>query len=260
MHTTPRTLRDRYNAFIFQHEVAWELTMAAFAVVFVVVGYLAEDAPDGTAGTYITLDLALTALFAVEFGTRLAASYDRRRYLRSHWIDAVALIPMARGMRALRILRLLRLVRAFAGVYRALASLERFAQHRNLLWLFSAWLTIAMLCSAAMFLAESGGNPMIATPGDAAWWGIVTLATVGYGDIYPITPEGRIAGAALIVLGITLFAAITGTITSLIVARSSDGDVSTPAGRLRSLEGLRAEGLITDEEYQRKRTDVVALL
>src|SRR6266542_2516600 len=99
-------LRDRYLAFIARHEAAWELTFAALAIVFVLVGF-ADDSPE----TQI-VDWSLTGVFAAEFGTRVAASYDRRGYLRGHWIDALALIPTVRGIRVLRLLRLLRLVRA----------------------------------------------------------------------------------------------------------------------------------------------------
>jgi len=117
----------------------------------------------------------LTRAHPSDYGrTLLAASRDRRAYLRGHWIDAVALIPTVRGLRLvrlLRFLRLLRLVRVFAGVYRALSSIERLARHRSLIWLFCAWLTVAATCSAALFIAEHGVNPSIDDPWDALWWG-----------------------------------------------------------------------------------------
>ena len=122
--TADESLRQRYLSFIARHEAAWELTFAALAVVYVVVGFV-EDSPATTA-----FDLLLTAIFAAEFASRLAASVDRKAYLRGHWIDALALIPVVRGIRVLRLLRLLRLVRAFAGVARALNTLEQVANHR----------------------------------------------------------------------------------------------------------------------------------
>src|SRR4051794_34854020 len=88
--------RDRYLEFIQRHEVAWELTFAALAIVFVIVGF-ADQSP-----AVDTLEWGLTAIFATEFATRLAASYDRRRYIRGHWIDALALVPTARSVRVVR--------------------------------------------------------------------------------------------------------------------------------------------------------------
>src|SRR3990172_2462793 len=98
MSTTRRRPRDRFNRFVDDNEVAWELVMAALAAAFVVVGF-AGDSPlvDG-------VDVALTAVFVVEFTSRLAASRDRRRYLAGHWIDLVAIIPATRGLRLLRLL------------------------------------------------------------------------------------------------------------------------------------------------------------
>ena len=181
-------MRDRYLAFIARHEAAWELAFAGLAIVFVVVGF-ADDTPLANA-----LDLGLTVVFVAEFSSRLAASHDRAAYARCHWIDAIALIPTTRGVRLLRLLRLLRLVRAFAGVARALTTLERMALHRGLVWLFAAWSAVMILCSLALYAAENGVNSAVASPLDALWWGISTMTTVGYGDVTPVTPEGRLAG------------------------------------------------------------------
>jgi voltage-gated potassium channel len=254
-------MRDRYNAFISTHEVAWELVMAALAVAFIVVGFLAENEEADAAGQYLVAEWLLTGILAAEFVTRLAASRDRRAYLRGHWIDAVALVPTVRGVRLVRLLRLLRLVRVFASVYRALSSIERLAGHRKLIWLFCAWLGVALICAATLFVAERDVNPAITSPFDAIWWGVVTLTTVGYGDIYPVTPEGRFAAAALMILGITLFAAITGNITSFLVSTERRDAASAQADipdRIRQLGRLRDEGLITQVEFEEKKADLLA--
>jgi voltage-gated potassium channel len=150
-------------------------------------------------------------------------------------------------------------VRAFAGIYRAMTAMDRLAENRQLIGLFLAWLAVAFICSTALYLAESGVNAQISDPFDALWWGVTTLTTVGYGDLTPVTAEGRLAAAGLMVMGITLFAAITGTITSAFVAAREHSE-RTAADRLRDLAALRAEGLITDLEYEQKRTDLVVAL
>ncbi len=88
------------------------------------------------------------------------------------------------------------------------------ARHRGFAWLLLAWLGVMVVCSAAMYVAEKGANNAIENPFDALWWGVVTLTTVGYGDVVPHTIEGRLAAMALMLLGIGLFGAITATITS----------------------------------------------
>jgi voltage-gated potassium channel len=254
------TLRSRYNAFIDRHEVAWEVGMALLAIAFVVVG-VAVDNPGPDARLLEAIDLGLTAVFVAEFASRFAAAADRSAYLRGHWIDLAALVPTIRGLRVLRLIRLLRLVRAFAGVYRALMSVERLAGHRGLIWLFAAWLGVAVICSIALYAAENGVNDAVRSPADALWWGVVTLTTVGYGDVYPMTPEGRLAAGALMVLGITLFSGITATITSFMVSTSAgSADDRDPAGRLSQIGELRERGLITPDEFEAKKAELLPLL
>jgi hypothetical protein len=127
------SLRARYNVFVDRHEVAWELAFAGLAIVFVVAGF-ADESPAISA-----LEIGLTLVFIAEFALRLGASYDRRAYLRGHWIDLAAVIPTTRAVRLLRRLRLVRLVRAFAGRYRAVAHMTELAQHRGLAILISSW-------------------------------------------------------------------------------------------------------------------------
>lgn len=228
--------------------------MAALAIVYVAIGFAADDpsAPPALG----TLDVALTTLFVAEFAARFLASRDRMGYLRGHWIDLVALIPTARGLRIARLLRLLRLVRAFAGIFRAVSSLERLANHRNLAWLIVAWLGVMVICSLGLYAAENGINDAVASPLDALWWGIVTLTTVGYGDVFPVTPEGRLAASALMLLGIGLFSVITATVTSYLLGTTPPA----PTDLLTRLGELRDAGLVTDAEFESKKAELLSRL
>ncbi|MBI3747581.1 MAG: ion transporter [Chloroflexi bacterium] len=107
-----------------------------------------------------------------------------------------------------------------------------------------------------MFAAENGINEAIRSPFDAIWWGISTLSTVGYGDVYPRTDEGRVAAMVLMILGIGLFGAITATITSFMVESDVTGERSA-GDRLRELQGLYAEGLVTAAEFESRRQSLV---
>jgi voltage-gated potassium channel len=173
------------------------------------------------------------------------------QYLRGHIIDALAIVPPVRALRVLRLLRLLRLVRAFAGFYRVAMHVQGLARHRGFAWLLVAWLSVMAICSAVVYLAENGVNNLIASPFDALWWGVVTLTTVGYGDTYPVTPEGRLAAMVLMLLGIGLFAAITATITSYFVSQHGSQGAGHPSlpEQLRALSDLRADGSLTEDEF-----------
>jgi hypothetical protein len=111
-----RSLRDRYNEFIARHAAAWEITFALLALVYVGLDLGFDTATGVTAQLVDAIEVGLTLVFALEFFSRIAASRERPKYLRDHFIDVVALLP---PVRALRILRLLRLIRIVSGFYRA---------------------------------------------------------------------------------------------------------------------------------------------
>jgi len=246
-------MRDRFNAFVARHAMAWELAMAGLAVLYVGIG-LRTDASITSEPLILLVESALTAIFIGEFAIRILASRDRGLYLRDHVIDLVALIPIARGVRVFRLLRLLRLVRAFAGFNRAFLEIERVASHHGLGTLVIAWFGTMLLSSWAFLLAESGTNPLVHDASDALWWGLMTL-TGGPATIQAVTAEGQWITAILLVVGVALFTAITAVLVSFIVTRDRPPSVGDD---LLSLQAARAEGAITEAEFERTKTAMLA--
>ena len=242
-------MRDRYLAFVARYEAAWELTFAGLAVAFVIVGFAEESSAT------IAIELALTAIFATEFVTRLAASYDRAAYLRGHWIDLLALVPTVRSVRLSPL--------ATSAASRARLCGRRSRAHQRRAARSSSGPRLAarrlvgrvILCSLALYAAENGVNEAVDSPLDALWWGISTMTTVGYGDVTPMTPEGRLAATVLMVLGIGLFLAVTATVTSFLMAADRN-----PLDDLAKLGDLRDRGLLTADEFDRQREAIARSL
>jgi voltage-gated potassium channel len=120
------------------------------------------------------------------------------------------LFPGASGYSA--ILLFARLAR-LARVLIATAGLRRFAQRLGKVAAIAG--LIVLLCSLSAYRSEHPTNPGFATVGDSLWWGIVTLTTVGYGDIVPKTTAGRLAGVAIMFTGIAVLGVLAGSLASL---------------------------------------------
>ena len=125
-------------------------------------------------------------------------------------------IPDLRFMRAMRLFRLFRVLKLarYSESLQTFVDVLRLKKEELMLMLF-AIMILLIVTSSLMYEAEHVAQPKaFASIPAAMWWGIVTLATVGYGDIYPITPWGKFIGSIVVLLGIGLFALPTGVLAS----------------------------------------------
>ncbi len=144
-------------------------------------------------------------------------------------LTVLALVPALRALRALRLLRLLRPVRLFRYANPLQSLLRVIGDHRLL---FSLALSVlgasTLLGGLSVFLAEHGENPGFRSLGDGLWWALVTLTTVGYGDLAPITGLGKVLGGAVMVSGLfilAMFAGIVGNTLLRTIMRVSEEQV-----------------------------------
>ncbi len=186
------------------------------------------------------VDRVLLSIFAIEISLRVLSYYPpaltvfRRPplgQLRTHLLArlryllrplmlvdilaVLALFPELRGLRALRLLRLLRATPAFRYRNPFAIAVQAFEESGLLFALAFALLgTATLLGGLSIYFVEMRENERIAVVGDALWWALVTVTTVGYGDITPVTGLGRIIGGVLMVAGmftLALFAGIVGS-------------------------------------------------
>jgi voltage-gated potassium channel len=210
--------RGALTAFVERHYVLWEGVMVVLATAYLAVTFLTDESR-----TNVTpLVTALGALFLAEFTLRLLDAPSRYAYLRHHWLDLVSCLPLIGGLRSLRLLRLLRL----GAALRLLSLAERRAGGRESFWYLGPLLLMVWVGAAAAYWTfEHGQNHLVHSFGDALYWAFITVTTVGYGDVTPVTPEGKILSGVLIFLGIGLIGVASSRLTSRWL-RSTDGSAT----------------------------------
>lgn len=130
-------------------------------------------------------------------------------------LTVLALVPVLRGLRALRLLRLLRTAKFFK-YSSPMQGIVRAFQENGLLFVFAfVCLGILVLVGGiSVYLVEKGANANVKSLADGFWWALVTLTTVGFGDISPVTPMGRTVGSVLMIAGMFMLALFAGIVGS----------------------------------------------
>jgi voltage-gated potassium channel len=121
-----------------------------------------------------------------------------------------------------------------------------------------AWGAVTFISCIALYAVESGINPSITSPLDALWWGVATISTVGYGDVTPVTPEGRLVAGVLMLFGIGLFGAITGIVTNTLLTASRSAPAQDLVGQLERLVALRSAAQLSPEQFEAAKARLLA--
>ena len=204
------------------------LLLLSFAMIPLLLGPVMWELSANEETLFFTLDVFIWAIFAADLVAKLAVAPDRIGYARRHWLEVlIVLIPF---IRPLRILRLVVFgARAFGGA-RRLVNVD-----------FLLVYAIGMVIIAATFVTsfERGHNSITSFP-DALWWSFVTVTTVGYGDLSPVTPAGRAIAIVLMLVGIGLFGGLTANLASAIV-KSEDNVEEKVDTLLEEIRELRTQ-------------------
>jgi voltage-gated potassium channel len=210
-----------------------EWPLAAVAAIFL-VAYAWEIIADltGTAAQLAEIVIWATWLiFITDYIVNLVLAEHRWRWFRRHILDLlIVVLPMLRPLRLLRLVTLLTILNRTAGsAFRG----------RVVIYVTGASALLVFVASLAMLDAERADpKSSIDTFGDALWWAFVSVTTVGYGDYYPITFEGRLIAVALMLGGIALLGVVTATIASWIVEKVAQRDEDDMAATRRDLRAL----------------------
>src|SRR5215217_4347212 len=189
----------------------WPLMVAA--VIFLAayaLPVLDPDLPTRLLDLCRWLSWITWGIFVVDLVVRLALADKRLRYLGRHWYDLVVIVlPLLRPLRLLRLIPLL-------------SVLNRRAQTRlrgRVAIYVAGGASLLAFCAALAVLDAERSSPdaNISDFGDAIWWAVTTMTTVGYGDHYPVTAAGRLVAFGLMIGGIALLGTVTATLASWLV-------------------------------------------
>jgi voltage-gated potassium channel len=178
--------------------------------------------------TLILIEWAFTAIFTVEYVLRLWVVRRRWRYAASFFgvIDLLSILPSwielavpdAHYFMAIRVLRLMRMFRIMkmAGHIEEAAVLADAlrASRRKIMVFFVVVLSVVCVEGTVMYVLEHGANPSYSSIPQSIYWAIVTITTVGYGDISPITVAGKLMACVIMLTGFAIIAVPTGIVTS----------------------------------------------
>lgn len=230
-----------------------ELPLLILALVLIPLLVVPEVAniSDGAHDALTVADWLIWALFAVDFGLKLAVAPQRTDFLRHHWFEALMVVlPFLRPLRVARLVRLAR-VAAVLGVNVHL--LRDLGEQRGTRFVVAAVLAVLVAGATLTLLAERQSDEAnIRGFGDALWWAATTVTTVGYGDQYPVTPLGRGVAVALMLVGISALSAVTATIAAYLVQEREQAGMGDILAEIRALraEVVRLQARGTDGDAQ----------
>ena len=226
-----------------------------FIMVLIVANVLAVmlETVDPLYGLYerdfLLFEIFSVSIFLVEYLGRLWAAPEHPNYRHPIWgrlryatspymiIDLLAIVPFFLGafidlrfLRALRLLRFLRLLK----LARYSESMRLFAKaitlkREELVITSIVGVIMLLVASSGMYFTERVAQPEVFSSIPASlWWGVITLTTVGYGDVHPVTPLGQVLGAVVAVIGIGLFALPASILASGFIEAARGGVVACP--------------------------------
>ena len=212
----------------------WPLTAIALAFLAVYAWEVVADLHGAArAGTELAMDV-MWAVFIADYLVRLALAPQRGRWFVRHLFDlAVVALPVLRPLRLVRLIALIRVLHRGAGM--ALRG-------RITAYTASGVTLLVLVSSLAVLDAERGapGTP-IRTYGEAVWWALATITTVGYGDLAPVTAVGRWAAVLLMIGGVALAGVVTATLASWIVSLVAEESAEQEAATRAQVEVLQRQ-------------------
>ncbi len=241
------SLKERIFTVIFEADTPagrrFDMFLLAAILLSVLVVMLesVKSFSEGYHNLFVALEWFFTVIFTVEYLLRLYSVKNRLRYVTSFFgvIDLVSILPtylsvLLGGTQSLMVIRVLRLLRVFrifkltGLINQGNVILESLKASRGKISIFLfAVLLVTLVFGSVMYFIEGGVNEGFDSIPRSIYWCVVTLTTVGYGDISPVTAIGQFLASMLMLIGYSIIAVPTGIITSELVKKVTPRNFST---------------------------------
>lgn len=220
---------------------AWDWSVLFVSIVSLVLitwETFANLAPE-TLSRFLLIDRYACAIFMVDVFVRWRRTGWSKKYWKWGWLDVVASIPLDGAFRAVQTIRIYRFIRLARIIYKFKGITAGTTLNEKILAMPGIAFVIVLFSTISIVEVErSSPNALIKNGGDAIWWALSTITTVGYGDIYPVTTEGRFIAGILMFTGIALFGSISAFIISKTILPT---EVRDHEGEMREIRALHKE-------------------
>lgn len=193
------------------------LALCIYVLAVLVVETVVSLEPE-TVSILTSVDAAICVIFLGDFLVRLVTAESKLGYLKWGWIDLISSIPMFDYARWGRLARIMRIVRLLRGVRSAKwlthMAIKKRAESVFLSAMMLTFITIGFGSIAILHCERDVVGSNIKDASDAIWWAFVTVTTVGYGDHFPVSEEGRFVASILMLVGVGLFGTFSGFVAS----------------------------------------------
>ena len=218
----------------WERATEWPLTGAAAVFLGAYAWEVLTNAQGGAKNAAELVIDAVWVLFGVDYFARLALAPSRGRWFLNHLPDlAILVLPVLRPLRLLRLVTLVSIMQRSAGT--AL---------RGRITLYTAGSAALLIFTSALATLDAERNEpgsSIRTFGQALWWALTTITTIGYGDTFPVSTEGRFIAALLMIGGVALIGVVTATLASWIVSLVEEENAEQEAATQAQVAALQRQ-------------------
>ncbi len=236
------------------------ISLTGFSVFLILLQYYYDPLGQALIALFV-FDFIVSIILAIDFAIRIKKSKQGFKYFLTHLYEIPALIPLyaltllqtdtvyGAGLKSVRLIQIFRFMHILS---RTLIMMDE-VKNRLLYVILLSVITVTGGAFTMYVVEHNAPDSRITNLGDSFWWAVVTVTTVGYGDIYPVTFEGRIIGTVIMIIGIAILGILISTIGAQFLEsklrnqrKKEENNIKIMIkDKIDRLEGLQSEEIVT---------------